>query len=109
MNILEKICKYKKEEIEKSKNRCSYLSLEKIIKDMPNRGFKDLIIKSQKEKKNNIIGEIKNSSPSAGTILEEYSPEDIAVEYEKNGIGAISILTENKFSLLYFKSPSYFI
>ena len=97
MNILEKICNNKIEEIKESKRRCSHSSLEKIIVDIPNRKFKDLIINSQQEKKNNIIGEIKKSSPSAGILLKEYSPEDIAAEYEKNRIGAISILTDNKF------------
>ena len=97
MNILEKICINKIEEIKESKKRCSYSSLEKLIQNNSNRGFKELIIKSQNEKKNNIVGEIKKSSPSAGNILEEYFPEEIAVEYEKSGIGAISILTEKKF------------
>ena len=48
-------------------------------------------------KKNNIIAEIKQSSPSAGEIIKDYYPEDIAVKYEKAGAGAISILTEKIF------------
>ena len=51
MNILEKICNNKIEEIKESKTRCSHSSLEKIIVDIPNRKFKDLIINSQQEKK----------------------------------------------------------
>ena len=53
--------------------------------------------KAQKNKKNFIIGEIKKSSPSAGNIIKNYYPEEIALEYEKFGIGAISILTENNY------------
>ena len=62
-----------------------------------NRNFKKLLQYSQKNKKNNIIAEIKKSSPSVGEIIKNYRPEDIAVQYEKSGAGAISILTESSF------------
>jgi len=96
-NILKKICDKKRLEIIESKKRCSFSTLEKIVKKDQNRGFKDLLIQNQKNKKNNIIAEIKKSSPSAGTIIEKYYPENIASEYEKSGVGAISILTEKFF------------
>ena len=44
-----------------------------------------------------IIGEIKKASPSAGEIIKDYDPLDIAKTYENAGVGAISILTESKF------------
>ena len=87
----------KKVEIEKNKSRCSYSSLEKLLIDSENRNFKELLFNSHKMKKNNIIAEIKKGSPSAGIIIKDYMPENIAVEYEKSGVGAISILTDNKF------------
>ena len=96
-DILEKICQNKKIEIEKNKARCSYSSLEKIMNNQKNRNFKELLYNSHKMKKNNIIAEIKKGSPSAGIIINDYSPENIAVEYEKSGVGAISILTDKKF------------
>ena len=96
-DILEKIIQNKKIEIEKNKSRCSYSSLEKLINNQKNRNFKELLYNSHKMKKNNIIAEIKKGSPSAGIIIDDYSPENIAVEYEKAGIGAISILTDEKF------------
>ena len=96
-SILEKICDNKKNEIIKTKEKCSLDSLQKIIKNKINRNFKKLIIDSQRKNKNNIIGEIKKSSPSAGLIIPEYYPENIAIDYEKSGIGALSILTEKKF------------
>ena len=48
-------------------------------------------------KNTNIIAEIKKASPSAGEIIKEYNPEEIAIQYEKSGAGAISILTESFF------------
>ena len=52
---------------------------------------------SQINKKNNIIAEIKKASPSAGIIIEDYFPENIAIKYEQSGVDAISILTEQNF------------
>ena len=97
-NILEKICANKKEEIEISKKKCSLESLKKIISDkIIKRDFKTKLIESNKNKKNFIIGEIKQYSPSAGQIIENYNPTEIAKIYEKSGIKAISILTEKKY------------
>ena len=96
-DILGQICDKKRIEIEQTKQKCSFASLEKILQDTTNRSFKNLLINSQKEKKNNVIAEIKKASPSAGVIIKEYFPEIIAVNYEKSGVGAISILTETFF------------
>ena len=96
-NLLQKICQKKRDELEITKNKCSLLSLKKLLPEKKNRKFKKLLQVSQKNKKNNIIAEIKKTSPSAGEILKNYVPEDIAVQYEKSGAGAISILTESSF------------
>jgi len=96
-NILAQICEKKKIELELSKKRCSFSSLEKLIQEKKNRNFKKLLINSQTDKKNNLIAEIKKASPSAGIIIEDYFPENIAVNYEQSGVGAISILTETSF------------
>ena len=96
-NLLTNICNRKKKEIEALKLKCSLKSLQKLIGDKQNREFKKILKESQKNEKNNIIAEIKQSSPSAGEIIKDYYPEDIAVKYEKAGAGAISILTEKNF------------
>ena len=96
-NILTEICENKKKEIELAKKMCSFASLEKIFHDKTNRNFKKLLTNSQREKKNNIIAEIKKASPSAGLIIKDYFPENIAIDYEKSGAGSISILTETSF------------
>jgi len=96
-NILNKICENKKKELELTKKKCSFSSLEKILQNIDNRKFKELIINSQDKKNNNIIAEIKKASPSAGIIVKNYFPEIIASNYEKSGVGAISVLTESTF------------
>ena len=96
-NFLAQICEKKKIELELSKKRCSFSSLEKLIQEKKNRGFKKLLINSQIKNRNNLIGEIKKASPSAGIIIEDYFPENIALNYEQSGVGAISILTETSF------------
>jgi len=97
MNILDKICQNKKKEIFEDKKKYSINTLEKCVKKSKNRGFKNLILEKNVKKENNLIGEIKQRSPSAGQIIKNYDPVSYAKIYEKNGIGAISVLTEKKF------------
>ena len=97
-NILKKICEDKKLEIEILKKKCSLNSLKKLISDQINkRNFKNVIIKSSVERKNFIIGEIKKASPSAGEIIHNYEPTEIAKIYERAGVKALSVLTEKNY------------
>ena len=97
-NILKKICEDKKLEIEILKKKCSLNSLKKLISDEINkRDFKNVIIKSSLEKRNFIIGEIKKASPSAGEIIHNYEPIEIAKIYERAGVKALSVLTEKNY------------
>ncbi|MFQ6066816.1 MAG: indole-3-glycerol phosphate synthase TrpC [bacterium] len=47
--------------------------------------------------KTNIIAEIKQCSPSAGTIIEDFNPGKLARIYDEHGASAISILIDNRF------------
>ena len=96
-NILNNICEQKKVELENVKLRCSLKSLKKLLPERNNRNFKKLIESCNLNKKNNIIAEIKRNSPSAGQIIKDYHPDEIAIQYQKSGAGAISILTEKNF------------
>ena len=99
-NILQKICENKSKELEETKKRCSFKTLEKLITSkLEKRDFKEKLISAQKNRKNFIIGELKKQSPSAGEIISDYNPINIAITYEKSGIGALSILTESKYFL----------
>ncbi len=97
-NILLKICKDKKIELEKTKEKCSLNTLKKLISDgITKRNFKSNLVKTALAETNFIIGEIKKASPSAGDIIYDYEPLKIAKIYERSGINTISILTEQKY------------
>ena len=61
--------------------------------------FKDKIENNLKENKTSIIAEIKKASPSAGVIIENYNPVDIANIYLKNNATCLSVLTEEDYFL----------
>ena len=97
-NILKKICEDKYKQIELLKDKCSLSTLKKLISDkIEKRNFKNVVIESAVKKNNFIIGEVKKASPSAGQIIKDYDPLDIAKTYENAGIGTISILTESNY------------
>ena len=61
--------------------------------------FKSKIIKRNTEKKISIIAEIKKASPSAGTLVQNFNPLNIAKLYVENGASFLSVLTEEDFFL----------
>ncbi len=99
-NTLDKIIKKKIEKIDLLKKSISLKSLnEKIDKNKSFINFKEKIQNNINNKKISIIAEIKKASPSAGIILEEYNPIEIAEIYNKNNATCLSILTEEDFFL----------
>jgi indole-3-glycerol phosphate synthase len=99
-NVLERIIKKKIERIELLKKSISLKSLqEKIDNNELFINFKDKIQNNIDSNKISLIAEIKKASPSAGTIIENYNPIEIAKIYNKNKATCLSILTEEDFFL----------
>ena len=99
-NILEKIIINKKKKVDLLKKSLSIESLKtKIEENKSFIDFKDKIVKNENENKISIIAEIKKASPSAGLIIENYDPVNIANIYNNNKATCLSVLTEEDFFL----------
>jgi indole-3-glycerol phosphate synthase len=99
-NILEKIIKRKIERIDVLKKSINLNSLNEIIhKNMSFIDFKKKIQNNLTNNKSSIIAEIKKASPSAGIIIDDYNPVEIAKIYYDNKVTCLSVLTEEDFFL----------
>ena len=99
-NILEKIIAKKIEKIDFLKKSTSLNFLNESI-DRYNSyiNFKDKIENNIIKDKISIIAEIKKASPSAGVIIDDYNPVEIAKIYKENRVTCLSVLTEEEFFL----------
>ena len=99
-NILNKIITKKIERIDFLKKSTSINFLKEIIdKNNSYINFKEKIKKKLIEDKISIIAEIKKASPSAGIIIDNYNPVEIAKIYKDNKVTCLSVLTEEDFFL----------
>ena len=99
-NILEKIIKKNSEKIIELKKHITIKSLEeKIENNKTFINFKDKITNNINNNKISIIAEIKKASPSAGIIIKDYDPVNIAQIYNDNKSTCLSVLTEEDFFL----------
>ena len=99
-NILEKIIKKKIVYIEQLKKTIDLNSLKDLINaNNSYLNFKEKIITNINQNKISIIAEIKKASPSAGVIINDYNPVEIANIYYKNNSTCLSVLTEEDFFL----------
>ena len=99
-NTLSKIIEKKKFRINELKKSVSLENLKKKINHYkPYLNFKNKIIKNNSNNKTSIIAEIKKASPSAGIIIENYNPVEIAQKYYKSNVTCLSVLTEEDFFL----------
>jgi len=99
-NVLEKIIKKKINRIDLLKKSVSLNVLnEKINENKSFINFKNKIQNNINNDKISLIAEIKKASPSAGVIVENYNPLEIAKIYNNNKATCLSILTEEDFFL----------
>ena len=99
-NILEKIIKKKIDRIDLLKKTISLNTLSiRINENKSFINFKDKIQNNINNNRISLIAEIKKASPSAGLILENYDPLNIAKIYNNNKATCLSVLTEEDFFL----------
>jgi len=99
-NILNNIITKKIERIDLLKKTTNLDSLDKIIdKNNSYIDFKKKIQNNITQDKISIIAEIKKASPSAGVIIDNYNPVEIAKIYNDNKVTCLSVLTEEDFFL----------
>ena len=99
-DVLKEIIKKKIEKVDLLKKSISINSLnEQIDQNKTFINFKDKIQNNIDNDKISLIAEIKKASPSAGIIINNYNPIEIAEIYESNKATCLSILTEEDFFL----------
>jgi indole-3-glycerol phosphate synthase len=96
MDILEKILKYKKEELEHFKRRQPFAELKDRVRDLPPTHSLAQALKKPRAPFA-VIAELKQKSPSKGVLRENYEPTAIAGDYESHGATALSVLTDEHF------------
>ena len=94
-DILDKILKYKRKEVESSKNEKPLGNLEtEAAAAEPVRPFKGALEAKIANGQFALIAEIKKASPSKGVIREDFDPPSHARAYEEGGAACLSVLTD---------------
>ncbi len=84
MSVLDKILTHKREEIKT-------LTVPDIVRSKPVLDFKASLTEKP------FICEVKKASPTLGDINTGADPVEVAVSYERFGVGAVSVLTDAEF------------
>lgn len=96
--ILDTIAEATKERVAQSKLNVDSISMRKMAEELPgNTGFP--FLKALEAEGLSFICECKKASPSKGLIAPDFPYLDIAMDYEKAGASAISVLTEPQWFL----------
>ncbi len=94
---LEQIVARKRIEVQKAKAATPQDVLQKRVAEMPRpRNFFAAVVNDRAPRRTRIIAEIKQRSPSAGAIANDFDPVRIARQYHEAGAAAISCLTDEK-------------
>ncbi len=95
--ILEKIVERKKLQLKEDMSHITIESWKNRVKGPGLHKPLDFFGAVKRNGEISIIAEVKKASPSKGVIREEFDPVDIARQYSKAGVQAISVLTEKHF------------
>ena len=99
-NILQKIIDKKKSRLIDLKIKRPLNSLlEHNVDSISHYNFKEAIEKKISDGKISLIAESKKASPSAGVIIKDYNPVEIAKIYQSKKATCLSVLTEEDFFL----------
>jgi indole-3-glycerol phosphate synthase len=91
MSVLDRIVEDTRGEVHRRRTSMPLARLEAVIADRPEgRPFEEALLRPGIS----VIAEHKRRSPSAGTIREGATVDDIVAAYERGGATAVSVLTE---------------
>ena len=84
-------------EVAKAKVRTPLETLQQVVAQAdPPRNFFAAVVDEHHRGQTRVIAELKRKSPSAGLIREDFSPAELARQYEAAGASAISCLTDEE-------------
>jgi len=93
--ILDEILEHKRREVDAAKRERPAAALEGELSDAP--AVRDFTAALKAAEGIGLIAEIKQASPSAGIIRDDFDPVAIARTYESHGAACLSVLTDERF------------
>jgi indole-3-glycerol phosphate synthase len=97
MSILDNILKHKKAEVAARKEHMPLARLQSLAESAITDKEPGRFVSALRTERIAIIAEIKKASPSAGVLCDDFDPAEIARSYDRGGVAAISVLTDEKF------------
>lgn len=91
MSVLDAICQQRRKDVAAAQAR---MPLDRLREAARGRVHHSLIQRLRQGTGTAIIAEMKKASPSAGVLVADYRPAELAVGYRDAGAAALSVLTE---------------